>query len=138
MPKDAYSEAWYTAKVSFKIQYDAVRYEGEGEDKKKIEYTVDLFDVVDYEYKSHKKPTILNIVCDYLAIHTDYSYKVDKNNQLAKIGKFPDNKTQKGMYWAFAKGINNDTFKFVDAKMSEYDVIENDCYEFTLKLIKNN
>jgi hypothetical protein len=134
LPKDAYSEAWYTVKVSFKIQYDAVRYE-EGTDKK-IQYTVDLFDVTDYEYESHKKPTILNIVCDYLAIETDYQFKVAKNNQLTKIGKFPDNKTQKGMYWAFAKGINNDKPKFIDKKMSEYDVVENNCYEFTLKLAK--
>lgn len=134
LPKDAYSEAWYTAKVSFKIQYDAVRYE-EGSDKK-IEYTVDLFDVKDYEYKSHKKPTVLNIVCDYLSIETDYTFKIDKNNQLSKIGKFPDNKTQKGMYWAFAKGIDNDKPKFIDEKMSEYDVVENDCLEFTIKLAK--
>ena len=75
LPKDAYSEAWYTAKVSFKIQYDAVRYEGEGEGREAITYTVDLFDVADSEYKSHNNPTILNIVCDYLAIEQIFCSK---------------------------------------------------------------
>ena len=136
LPQDEYFKSWHTVKVSFKIQYDAVTYEGEGEDRKEINYTVDLFDVVDYEYKSHKEPTILNIVCDYLSIETDYSYKVDSNNKLAKIGKFPDNKTQKNMYWAFAKGIDNEMGDFIDEKMSDYNVVTNDCLEFTLKLAK--
>lgn len=134
LPKDEYYKSWdeNTVTVSFKIQFNETKKDAEGN-----QYIVPkvLVDAKDYVYKSHNAPTILNIVTNYLAIETSYTYKVD-NDLLKKIGKYPNTKDHKGMVWAFGKGI--DEFEKIEGSMKTYNVKENDCYEFTIFLDKMN
>lgn len=134
LPKDEYYKSWdeNTVTVSFKIQFDETKKDEEG--NKYIVPKV-LVEAKDYVYKSHKAPTILNIVTNYLAIETNYTYRID-SNLLKKIGKYPNTKDQKGMVWAFGRGI--DDFEKINGSMSTFNVKEENCYEFTIYLEKMN
>ena len=134
LPKDEYYKSWdeNTVTVSFKIQFDETKKDEEGN-----QYIIPkvLVEATDYVYKSHNPPTILNIVTNYLAIETNFTYRVD-NNLLKKIGKYPNTKDQKGMVWAFGRGI--DEFEKINGSMNTFNVKEENCYEFTIYLEKMN
>jgi len=99
-----------------------------------------LIDAVDYNYKGHEEPTILNIISDYLVIEAEYKCTVDKNNTLVQVGGVKAS-TSKGEYWAFKEGVGHDAQallldpknNFVDERMSEY-LIE-DGGAFTIVLV---
>lgn len=99
-----------------------------------------LIDAVDYNYKGHEDPTILNIISDYLVIEAEYKCTVDKNNTLVQVGGVKAS-TSKGEYWAFKEGTGYDAQallldpkkNFLDAKMSDY-LIE-DGGSFTIVLV---
>ena len=102
-----------------------------------------VFDAVDYNYKGHEEPTILNIVSDYVVIVEDATFKTDQNNKLTQIGKFKAT-ARKGEYWAFMEGTEHDmqtilaspnlqSKYFIDGNMSEY-LIE-DGGKFTIVLV---
>lgn len=104
-------------------------------------------DAVDYNYKGHETPTILNIISDYLAIEIDTKCVIT-DNTLVQIGSGSDGKAniEKGDYWAFANGIGYDIEKILadsklqdktfvnDQKMSDY--IVEDGGSFTVVLVK--
>ncbi|MBQ8408726.1 MAG: hypothetical protein IJY39_07660 [Clostridia bacterium] len=102
-----------------------------------------IIDAVDYNYKGHEDPTILNIISDYLVIVADYKCTIDKNNTLVQVGGLKAS-VSKGEYWAFMKGTDVDvqtiladkslqTKNFIDAKMSDYLV--EDGASFTIVLV---
>lgn len=102
-----------------------------------------IIDAVDYNYKGHEEPTILNIISDYLVIVADYKCTIDKNNTLVQVGGLKAS-VSKGEYWAFMMGTGHDvqailadkslqTKNFIDSKMSEY-MIE-DGGTFTIVLV---
>lgn len=103
-----------------------------------------IFDAVNYNYRGHEDPTILNIISDYVVIEADYKFTVDKNNTLVSIGGFKAN-TSKGEYWAFMKGTGHDVQailaspslqekNFIDGKMSDYLIKDGE--SFTVVLVK--
>lgn len=104
-----------------------------------------IIDAVDYNYKGHEDPTILNIISDYLVIVADYKCTVDKNNTLIQVGGVKAS-SKNGEYWAFMMGTGMDiqailadkslqNKTFIDAKMSDY-LIE-DGQSFTIVLVKS-
>ena len=127
---------FYDMTVSFQIAY-------------KVASTgkIELIDAVDYNYKGHEAPTILNIISDYLAIEVDMKCVIT-DNTLVQIGASSDGeaKMANGDYWAFANGIGHDIDKLLtdtklqdktfvnDQKMSDY-LIE-DGGSFTVVLVK--
>ena len=121
----------YEATVSFQIK------DGTGK-------VIGNFEVENYEYKWIKEPTILNIVTHYLMGERGASILVDENGTITRIGGV---KIKKGEYVAVMKGINVDVKdilsdkaaqnkNFIDKKMSTYNVIDEDCKEFTLVIAK--
>ena len=103
-----------------------------------------IFDAVNYNYKGHEDPTILNIISDYVVIEADYRFSTDKNNTLVSIGGYKAN-TSKGEYWAFMKGTGHDVQailanpslqekNFIDGKMSDYLIKDGE--SFTVVLVK--
>ena len=106
-----------------------------------------LVDAVDYNYKGHETPTVLNIISDYLAIEVDMKCVIN-DNTLVQVGTTPAAKANidKGDYWAFANGIGHDIVKILgdsklqdktfvnDQKMSDYLV--EDGGSFTVVLVK--
>ena len=110
-----------------------------------------IADAVDYNYKGHETPTILNIISDYLAIEIEGGMKcVITDNTLVQIGSGSDGKAniEKGDYWAFAVGVGHDIEKILadtklqdktfvnDQKMSDYLV--EDGGSFTVVLVKGS
>ena len=110
-----------------------------------------IADAVDYNYKGHEAPTVLNIISDYLAIEPEGGIKcVITDNTLVQIGAGNDGKAniEKGDYWAFAVGVGHDIDKILtdsklqdktfvnDQKMSEYLVEEGG--SFTVVLVKGS
>jgi hypothetical protein len=113
-----------------------------------------IIDAVDYNYKGHEEPTILNIISDYLVIVADYKCTIDKNNTLVQVGGLKAS-VSKGEYWAFMEGTDLDISKLIadkefdkkliDTKMSEYNVLEEnekkkadgkpECFNFTIILV---
>ena len=104
-----------------------------------------IVEAVDYNYKGHEAPTILNIISDYLYIVAEYRCTIDKNNTLVQVGGTKAS-VSKGEYWAFMMGTGHDvqailadkslqTKSFIDAKMSDY-LIE-DGGSFTIVLVAN-
>ena len=100
-----------------------------------------IVDAVDYNYKGHEDPTILNIITDYLYIVEEFKYTIDKNNVLQQVGGL---KAKSGQYWGFMDGIDHDVQAIlasdklqkeylIDKKMSEY-LIE-DGGKFTIVLV---
>lgn len=59
-----------------------------------------VIDAVDYNYKSHAEPTILNVVDNYLAVVQEWVCKIDKTNTITHIGGMKVNKND-GEYWGF-------------------------------------
>ncbi len=100
-----------------------------------------FIEAIDYNYKGHETPTILNIISDYLYIEAEYVCKIDSTNTLTQIGSFRASK-KNGEYWAFAEGINlsldiimsGNSF-IEDQRMSDY--IVEDGGAFTLVLVAN-
>ena len=106
-----------------------------------------VVDAVDYNYKGHEAPTVLNIISDYLAIEVDMKCVIT-DNTLVQIGTGSDGKAniEKGDYWAFANGIGYDIEKILadtklqdktfvnDQKMGDY--IVEDGGSFTVVLVK--
>ena len=110
-----------------------------------------IADAVDYNYKGHEAPTVLNIISDYLAIEIDGGMKcVITDNTLVQIGSGNDGKAniEKGDYWAFAVGVGHNIDKILsdaklqdktfvnDQKMSDY-LVEDGC-SFTVVLVKGS
>ena len=100
-----------------------------------------IVEAVDYNYKGHEEPTILNIISDYLYIVAEYRCTIDKNNVLQQVGGV---KARSGDYWGFMEGVDHDvqailanpslqTKHLIDKKMSEY-LIE-DGGKFTVVLV---
>ncbi len=100
-----------------------------------------IVEAVDYNYKGHEDPTILNIITDYLYIIEEFRYTIDKNNVLQQVG---GTKARSGDYWGFMDGIDHDVQAIlansrlqdrhlIDAKMSEYLIEDGD--EFTVVLV---
>ena len=105
-----------------------------------------IIDAVDYNYKGHEDPTILNIISDYLVIVADYKCTIDKNNTLVAVGGIKAS-VSKGEYWAFMKGTGHDVQailadkdlqkkNFIDQSMSGYLV--EDGAKFTVVLVTNS
>ena len=96
-----------------------------------------IVEAVDYNYKGHEDPTILNIITDYLYIVEEFRYTVDKNNVLQQVGS---TKAKADQYWGFMEGVDLDmqtilSGDLIDKKMSE-DIIE-DGGKFTVVLVSN-
>lgn len=113
---------FYDIKVSFQIK-DATG-------KTQIE-------AIDYNYKGHAEPTMLNILQTYLSVVEDWTCKIDKTNSITQIGGMKANKNN-GEYWGFVNGsinLSKDQIEddLSDGKMSE-TVIE-DGGVFTVMLI---
>ena len=100
-----------------------------------------IVEAVDYNYKGHEDPTILNIITDYLYIVEEFRYTIDKNNVLQQVGS---TKAKSGQYWGFMEGVDHDVQAIlasdklqkdylIDKKMSEY-LIE-DGGKFTVVLV---
>ena len=95
-----------------------------------------IVEAIDYNYKGHEDPTILNIITDYLYIVEEFKYTIDKNNVLQQVGGV---KAKAGQYWGFMEGIDHDaqsllsSNNLIDKKMSEY-LIE-DGGKFTVVLV---
>lgn len=100
-----------------------------------------IVEAVDYNYKGHEDPTILNIITDYLYIVEEFRYSIDKNNVLQQVG---NTKAKDGQYWGFMDGIDHDVQAIlasdklqktylIDKKMSEYLI--KDGGEFTVVLV---
>ena len=100
-----------------------------------------IVEAVDYNYKGHEDPTILNIITDYLYIVEEFRYTIDKNNVLQQVG---GTKAKSGEYWGFMEGVDHDVQSIlassklqdrhlIDSKMSEY-LIE-DGGKFTVVLV---
>ncbi len=88
----------YTVTVSFQIK-DATG-------KTQIE-------AIDYTYKGHAEPTILNILDTYLSVEADWVCKIDKTNSISQIGGMKANKNN-GDYWGFVSNVSGqltDTLK---------------------------
>lgn len=107
-----------------------------------------LHDVVDYNYKGHEVPTILNIISDYLYIEADEKCVIDNGTTLVQVGAKSTAKANinKGDYWAFAVGIGHNLTKILadqnlqnktfvnDQRMCDY--IVEDGGSFTIVLVK--
>jgi hypothetical protein len=100
-----------------------------------------IVEAVNYNYKGHEEPTILNIISDYLYIVAEYRCTINKNNVLQQVGGV---KARSGDYWGFMEGVDHDvqailanpslqTKYLIDKKMSEY-LIE-DGGAFTVVLV---
>ena len=88
----------YTVTVSFQIK--------DSTGKTQIE-------AIDYTYKGHAEPTILNILDTYLSVEADWVCKIDKTNSISQIGGMKANKNN-GDYWGFVSNVSGqltDTLK---------------------------
>ena len=59
-----------------------------------------VIEALDYKYKGHDEPTIINVVETYLNVVADWTCKIDKTNTLMQIGGMKANKNN-GEYWGF-------------------------------------
>ena len=75
---------------------------------------VNRIDAVDFNYKGHKEPTILNILENYLSVVVDWTCKIDKTDTITQIGGMKANKNN-AEYWGFVNGqINLSKFEVMD------------------------
>ncbi len=100
-----------------------------------------LVDAVDYNYKGHEDPTILNIISDYLTIVISYRCTIDKNNTLIQVGGTKAS-VSKGEYWGFMLGTDLDVQTIlatnakdylIDEKMGDYLIKDGE--KFTIVLV---
>ncbi len=74
-----------------------------------------VIDAVDYNYKSHAEPTILNVLDTYLSVVEDWTCKIDKTNTITQIGGMKANKNN-GEYWGFVTNTTTDASGNVSLK----------------------
>lgn len=80
----------YTVKVSFQVK--------DASGKTQVE-------AVDYTYRGHAEPTILNVLEAYLSVEADWVCKVDKDNSITQIGGMKADK-KNGDYWGFVSNVS--------------------------------
>ena len=80
----------YTVTVSFQIK--------DSTGKTQVE-------AVDYTYKGHAEPTILNVIQAYLSVEADWVCKIDKENSITQIGGMKADK-KNGDYWGFVSNVS--------------------------------
>lgn len=109
---------------------------------------INIIDAVNYNYKGHEDPTILNVITDYIEIEFGSKCTIDeKNNILVSIGNVKAN-AKNGDYWAFMEGTGHDVQailkdeklqekNFVNGKMSEYLLENGDSFTIVLVRGKN-
>lgn len=117
----------YEAKVSFQIK------DGNGKT---------IYEAKDFEYKWINEPTILNIVKYYVKVEKGATILVE-GDTLSRVGGV---KPKSNEYWAFLKGVDinvneilndkNAQNKFINGKISTYNVLDENCPEFTLVIAK--
>ncbi len=110
-----------------------------------------VVEALNYKYKGHAEPTMLNVVEAYLSVVQNWVCKIDKTNTLTQVGGMKADK-KNGEYWGFVTNIDEDkdgnlflkenpainlsleqiNKNLSDGKMSETKVI--DGAEFTLIL----
>ena len=64
---------------------------------------VTVIEAIDYTYKGHSKPTIVNVVNNYLSVVADWTCKIDKNNTITQIGGMKAN--NKDNYFGFVTNV---------------------------------
>lgn len=106
-----------------------------------------LYNVTDFEYKSIKEPTVLNVIDYYLSVHEGVKCVIE-DDTLVQIGTSNALKANitKGEYWAFMEGTDHDIPAIVknqtmqnkyfinDQRMATYPVESGD--SFTIVIIK--
>ena len=94
-------------------------------------------EAIDYNYKGHAEPTILNILETYLSVVQDWTCKIDKTNSITQIGGMKANKND-GEYWGFVNGAINLSKEDIKDDLSEgkmSETIIEDGGIFTVMLI---
>ena len=66
-----------------------------------------VVEAIDYTYKGHAEPTILNIIDTYLSVEEDWVCKVDKNNTITQIGGMKANQ-KNGDYWGYVTNVKGE------------------------------
>ncbi|MBR3879448.1 MAG: hypothetical protein IKJ24_04915 [Clostridia bacterium] len=66
-----------------------------------------VIEAIDYTYKGHAEPTILNVLDTYLAVEEDWVCKIDKNNTITQIGGMKANKNN-GDYWGYVSNVKGE------------------------------
>ena len=92
----------YTVTVSFQIK--------DSTGKTQVE-------AIDYAYKGHAEPTILNILDTYLSVEADWVCKIDKTNTITQIGGMKANKNN-GDYWGYVSNVSGNLTDELKAKRS--------------------
>ncbi len=92
----------YTVTVSFQIK--------DSTGKTQVE-------AIDYTYKGHAEPTILNILDTYLSVEADWVCKIDKTNTITQIGGMKANKNN-GDYWGYVSNVSGNLTDELKAKRS--------------------
>ncbi len=80
----------YTVKVSFQIKDPTGK---------------TVIEAIDYTYKGHAEPTILNVLDTYLAVEADWVCKIDKTNTITQIGGMKANKNN-GDVWGYVSNVS--------------------------------
>ena len=92
----------YTVTVSFQIK--------DPTGKTQIE-------AIDYTYKGHAEPTILNVLDAYLSVEANWVCKIDKTNSIAQIGGMKANKNN-GDYWGYVSNVSGQLTDELKSKRS--------------------
>ena len=74
-----------------------------------------VIEAIDYTYKGHAEPTILNVLDTYLAVEEDWVCKIDKNNTITQIGGMKANKNN-GDYWGYVSNVKGELTDELKAK----------------------
>jgi hypothetical protein len=74
-----------------------------------------VIEAIDYTYKGHAEPTILNVLDTYLAVEEDWVCKIDKNNTITQIGGMKANKNN-GDYWGYVSNVKGELTEELKAK----------------------
>ena len=62
-------------------------------------------EAIDYTYRGHAEPTILNVLDTYLSVEAGWVCKIDKTNTITQIGGMKANKNN-GDYWGFVSNVS--------------------------------
>ena len=92
----------YTVTVSFQIK--------DSTGKTQVE-------AIDYTYKGHAEPTILNILDTYLSVEADWVCKIDKTITITQIGGMKANKNN-GDYWGYVSNVSGNLTEELKGKRS--------------------